>query len=243
MQSSVVGVGLWKNGHPIGLWTWYGPGGYGYTPEIAVTTVPEYQPYYDKQTLQWGYEHGEIQMGLLHLAPVFVPFKYYKKIRINNTDTYWLLCVPPLDWISNWGSYYYSHKAGYYVGFTCQFYDDLGNVLSPAWTRSNGKMSVEVNGIRKEVPTDLTYGYYYQSGNRKTGANTIYSPNDHIRDSGITYNRDVYFGTLWETMGWKWQQIPNERFKADGSELYTITSFVDWQEGSFDRSKIKSKTS
>lgn len=226
MQNTRVGIALWKNDHILAVWNWDGPGGYAWTPEIAFTTIPEYEPYYEKQTLQWGYDHGEIKMGLLHLAPIFVPFKYYRKIRINNKDTYWLLCVPPLDWLSNWGSYYYNHQAGYDVGFCCQFYDDAGDVLSPTWVRADGENSLKatINGEEYVCPTDLSYNHYYSGSSSVTGPNTIYSPNSSIYRTS-TSNRSVSFSTLWTEMGWKWKRIPNERFEADGSELYSPTNF------------------
>lgn len=229
-RATNVGITLWKGEHPLALWRWTNVGGFWYTPEVAFTTVPEYEPYYEKQTLQWGYDHGEIQMGVLHLAPVFKPFKYYRKIRINNQDTYWLLCVPPLNWLTNWGDYYYDHQAGYDVGFCCQFYDDAGEVLSPKWVRADGQNSLKivVNDKEYTCPTDLYYGKYQDRSypyNEHTGANTIYPPNSQragysMASSAVKRN----FESSWINSGWQYRRIPNERFEADGSQLYTPNS-------------------
>lgn len=218
-----VGIVLWKDEHPLALWRWTRVGGFWFTPEVAFTTVPEYEPYYEKKTLQWGYEHGEIQMGLLHLAPVFHPFKYYRKIRINNQDTYWLLCVPPLNWLTNWGDYYYEHMAGYDVGFCCQYYDDAGEPLSPTWVRADGANDLKVNVDGKDYicPVELTYNQY----NNRTGPNTIYPPNSNRVPSGTaSSNVARSFNAMWIDSGWQYKRIPNERFDADGSELYTPDS-------------------
>lgn len=228
-----VGITLWKGDHPLALWRWTNVGGFWYTPEVAFTTVPEYEPYYEKQTLQWGYEHGEIKMGVLHLAPVFEPFKYYRKIRINNQDTYWLLCVPPLNWLTNWGDYYYEHQAGYDVGFCCQFYDDAGEVLSPKWVRADGQDSLKfiINGKEYTCPTDLYYGTYYDRSYpyaSHSGPNTIYPPNSQ-RDGYSMASSSVVrnFESSWTNSGWQYRRIPNERFDADGSSLYTPSSIND----------------
>lgn len=222
-HTSMFGIAMWKGDYPFALWMWSGGGGSEYTPEIAFTTVPEYEPYYEKKTLQWGYDNGEISLGALNIAPIFKPFKYYKYWK----SKYWLLCVPPLDWLTNWGSYYYDHQAGYDVGFCCQFYDDAGTVLSPTWVRADGKNSLKitVNGKLASVPTELSYNEYYTHGssiywNAHEGPNTIYPPNSVRYESNSSSVKTVHLEDVWETSGWQYRRIPNERFDADGSELY-----------------------
>lgn len=223
------GISITNGNRVIGLWRWQTSiTGYAGIPELAFTTVPTYIPYYDYSTLLDGYNRGDIQYGLLHLAPVFVPFKYYKKIG----NFYWMLCVPPLDWISNWQSYYYLRKAGHYVGFTCQFYDDSGHRIDTNWIRNDpdgqGKVEVEVNGHKYSANTQLSYGTYYlysSSSGRYYGVrgpNTIYSPNSYYMRSLSSYVDWVDLGGIWETSGWLWKKIPIERWSA--TEFADISS-------------------
>lgn len=215
-QQSVVGLSILKGDNVIAYWSWSGPGGYHFTPEIAFTTVPAYVPYYEYTTLLDGYNRGDIHLGTLTNAPIFIPFKYFKKIG----NVYWLLCVPPLDWISNWGSYYYFRKAGHYVGFTCQFYDDLGNLLSPTWVRSEERTKINVNGTDRLIHYQCTYGYYIENGTTKSGPNTIYYPQATRMTSGS--NLGVDFNSLWIGMGWKWRKVPLERWSA--TEVWSPSS-------------------
>ena len=236
MHDTYFGISLWKDEHPIGLWYWNTVGGLHYTPELAFTTVPEYEPYYEKKTLQWGYDNGEIQYGALHLAPVFKPFKYYRYYR----DKYWKLCVPPLDWLTNWGNYYYDHMAGYDVGFCCQYYDDLANVLSPTWSRGDGQYSnkVTIDNVEYGLDTELYYNTYYTHGpsiyyTKHDGPNTIFPPNCLRNASNASSVRTVSFKESWTKMGWQYRRIPKERFEADGSQLYSGEDPRDPSKSSF----------
>lgn len=236
--SSNLAITIFKDKKVIGAWAWGLPGeskvgGYVQLPEVAFSTVPVYIPYFEYSTLLEGYNRGDIKIGAITGAPIFIPFKYFRKIRINNRDTYWLLCVPPLDWLTNWQNYYYFYKAGNYVGFTCQFYDDKGNLLNTTWTRddSENSISFKADGTQYSMDTQCSYGIYYTPAPSygyisNVGPNTIYSPQSQRYRTASSYGRSYGFDEAWLSMGWQWRKIPNDRWSAE--EFYTASSFYDY---------------